>query len=216
MASTALRAYRNRHLGTLMHWCQAWEPVGKCFDQCSFECINFHRLSQIAASLTRERIADREAEIRNLPWTQTEKDNALAKCRLGLRPWRTKKPMLCLHAVTDEDGHPLENEDESGRRLCEYWCTILQARNEGERHHCYKTILRYVLKAPGDNSSTGVPDAWVRSLSTTRTNMCLLVALSLCHLMKAELYSFPSPPTLTAMVVLRSPQQFVEAFIGIP
>ena len=28
------------------------------------------------------------------------------------------KPMLCLHAVTDEDGHPLVNEDESGRRLC--------------------------------------------------------------------------------------------------
>ena len=38
-ASTALRAYRNRHLGTLMHCCEAWEPVGKCFDQCSFECI---------------------------------------------------------------------------------------------------------------------------------------------------------------------------------
>ena len=44
-----------------------------------------------------------------------EKDNTLAKCRLGLRALRTKKPMLCLHAVTDEDGHPLENEDESGR-----------------------------------------------------------------------------------------------------
>ena len=26
--------------------------------------------------------------------------------------------MLCLHAVTDEDGHSLENEDESGSRLC--------------------------------------------------------------------------------------------------
>ena len=42
-----------------------------------------------------------EAEIRNLSWTQTDKNNALAKCRLGLRPWRTKKPMLCLHAITD-------------------------------------------------------------------------------------------------------------------
>ena len=64
-----------------------------------------------------ERSAEREVEILNLPWTQTEKDTALAKCRLGLRAWRSKKPMLCLHAVTDEDGHPLENEDESGRRL---------------------------------------------------------------------------------------------------
>ena len=90
IASTTLRAYRNRHLGTLMHCCEAWEPVGICFDQCSFECIDFQGLSQIIASLTRERIAEREAEIRSLPWTQTEKDNALAKCRLGLRSWRTK------------------------------------------------------------------------------------------------------------------------------
>ena len=30
-----------------------------------------------------------------------------------LRAWRAKKPMLCPHAVTDEDCHPLENEDES-------------------------------------------------------------------------------------------------------
>ena len=33
------------------------------------------------------------------------------------RAWRAKKPVLCLNAVTDEDGHTLENEDESGRRF---------------------------------------------------------------------------------------------------
>ena len=55
IASTALRAHRNRHLGTLMHCCEAWEPVGKCFDQCSFGCTNFHGFSQIIVSLTRER-----------------------------------------------------------------------------------------------------------------------------------------------------------------
>ena len=58
--------------------------------------------------------------------------------------------LLCLHAVTDENGHPLENEDESGRRLCEYWGTIFQARVEGQRHHHYQNILRYVQKAPDD------------------------------------------------------------------
>ena len=129
---------------------EAWEPVEKCFDPSSFECIDFHGLSQIIASLTRESLAEREAEIGNLPWIPTEKDNALAKCRLGLRAWRTKKPMLCLHAVTDEDGHPLENEDKSGRRLCEYWSTSFQAHNEGERHHHKETIPRYVQKAPDD------------------------------------------------------------------
>ena len=58
--------------------------------------------------------------------------------------------MLCLHAVTDKDGHPLQNEDESGRRLCEYWGTIFQARVEVQRHHHYENILRYVQKAPHD------------------------------------------------------------------
>ena len=51
---------------------------------------------------------EREAEITNLPWIQTEKDNALARCRSGQRAWRAKKPVLCLSAVTDEDGHPLD------------------------------------------------------------------------------------------------------------
>ena len=58
--------------------------------------------------------------------------------------------MLCLHAVTDEDGHPLENEDESGRRLCEYWGAIFQAPVEGQRHHQYENVMRYVQKAPDD------------------------------------------------------------------
>ena len=37
-----------------MRCCEAWEPVGKCFDPISFECSDFHRLSQINASVTRE------------------------------------------------------------------------------------------------------------------------------------------------------------------
>ena len=58
--------------------------------------------------------------------------------------------MFSLSAVTDEEGHPLETEDESGRRLCEYWGTIFQARQEGPRHHQHEDILRYVQKAPDD------------------------------------------------------------------
>ena len=131
-------------------------------------------------------------------WTKTEKDNALAKCRLGLRAWRAKKPMLCLHAVTDEDGHSLENEDESDRRLCEYRSTIFDGRIEVERHHCHETILRYVQKAPDDIrwkidrnefdelmatkknplqvptgiflAKTGALEGWAPNSFTTRTN----------------------------------------------
>ena len=132
-----------------MRCCEAWEPLGKCFDPISFECIDFHGLSQIIASITRENFAEREAEIGNLSWTH-EKDSALAKCRLAFRAWRAKKPMHCLHAVTDQDGHPLEKKDEPGRRSCEYWSTMFQARSEGQMRHYFAYILRYVQKAPDD------------------------------------------------------------------
>ena len=69
-------------------------------------------------------------------------------------PGVPKKTVHCFSFVTDEDGNPLENEDESGRRLCEYWRTIFQARVEGPRHHQYEDILRFVQKTPDDNRWT--------------------------------------------------------------
>ena len=126
-----------------MHCCVAWEPVGQCFDKYSLESTNFHGFSQIVASLTRESIAEREAAVHNLPWTQTEKDNALAKCTRSLRAWVSKKPMLCLHAVTDEEGRPLDDEDESGTSLCTYCGRLFESRTEDERHLAYETILDF-------------------------------------------------------------------------
>ena len=67
ITSTALRAYRNRHLGTLIRCCEAWKLVEDCFDTLSFECIDIHRLSQIIASLTRENLEARESEVSTLP-----------------------------------------------------------------------------------------------------------------------------------------------------
>ena len=62
---------------------------------------------------------------------------------------------LCsLSAVTDEEGHSLENEDESGIRHCEYWRTIFLAREESPRHHQHEDVSRYVQQAPGDISWT--------------------------------------------------------------
>ena len=58
--------------------------------------------------------------------------------------------MLILSAVTDEEGHTLENEDESGRRLCEYLGTIFQARHEYPRHYQHGEILRFVQQAPDE------------------------------------------------------------------
>ena len=113
----------------------------------SFECIDIQRLSHIFSSLTRENLAARETEVSSHPCTQAEKDIALARCRNSQRAWRNEKPVLTLNAVTDEEGHPLENEDESGRRLCEYWRTIFQARQEGPRHLHHEEILRHVQQA---------------------------------------------------------------------
>ena len=96
--STALRAYRNRHLGTLMRCCEAWKPVEDCFDTSSFECIDFQRLSQIIASLTRENLEAREAEVSTLPWTQTEKDTALASARVDNVPGATRN-LCCLSVL---------------------------------------------------------------------------------------------------------------------
>ena len=76
-----------------------WKLVEDCFDTSSFECVDFWRLGQIIANLIRETLAKREAEFTNLPWMQTEKDTALARCRGGQRAWRNKKLVLsqCCH-----------------------------------------------------------------------------------------------------------------------
>ena len=58
-------------------------------------------------------VSEREAENTNLSRTQREKDTAFSIRRGGQRAWRDIKHVLYLNAVTDEDGHPLENEDES-------------------------------------------------------------------------------------------------------
>ena len=129
-----------------MHCCAAWEPVGQCFDQCAFESINIRGLRHIIASLTRESIAEREAVVHNLPCTQTEKDNALAKCRLSSRAWVSKKPTLCLHAVTDEEGRPLDDEDESGLRLCTNWTGYL--RHGPRTNDTMQTILGFLCRKP--------------------------------------------------------------------
>ena len=50
ITSAVLRAYRTRHLGTFVRCCEAWSPIGDCFDTHFFECIDFQRLSQIFCS----------------------------------------------------------------------------------------------------------------------------------------------------------------------
>ena len=109
--------------------------------------------SEFATSLLAllvKNFATRETEVSTFPCAQTEKDVALARCRSIQRVWRNETPVLTLSAVTDEEGHPLENEDESGRRLCEYWGTIFQARQEGPRHFQHEETLRFVQQAPND------------------------------------------------------------------
>ena len=81
----------------------------KCFTNAHSSAMTFVGLVKIIASVTRERIAEREAAAHKLPWMQT----ALAECTFSLRAWRAKKPMLYLHAVSDEDGHLPEDESQA-------------------------------------------------------------------------------------------------------
>ena len=111
IASTVLRASRNRHLGTLMRCCEAWKPIEDRFDPMSFESVDFQRRSQIIAKLTCENLAEREAEITNLPWDTDRKRQRFSQ----MQKWTTcmaykKTCAFSLSAVTDEEGHPLENE----------------------------------------------------------------------------------------------------------
>ena len=207
-----------------MRCCDAWLLIGKCFEPISFECIDIKKLSQILANLTRESLAERETEISNLPWTQTEKHSALARCRFGQRAWRPNIP----YTVTDEDGHHLEAEDESRRRLCEYWGSIFQVRVEGPRHQQSEDILRYVQKAPGDIRWTidrsefddliaskkdsapgpdGIPygvfisvrEGWVASSFSKPTSTWWKVVLFLNTLRKVGRSLFPRPLTPMTM-----------------
>ena len=57
----------------------------------------------------------------------------LLDAELNNMPCVPKKPVLCHNAVSDEEGHPLDNEDV-----------------EGPRHHQYEDILRFVQKDPDD------------------------------------------------------------------
>ena len=58
--------------------------------------------------------------------------------------------MLCLHAVADEDGHPLENEEESGVRLCHFGVRSLRHVSKVNSTIVHETSLRYVQTAPDD------------------------------------------------------------------
>ena len=165
-------------------------PLGKCLGPISFECIDFHGLSQIIASFTRENFAEREAEI------QTEKDNALAN---GLRAWRAKKPMLCLHAVADEDGHPLENKMNQAEGYViigvQSFRRALKAKGTTTMRTSCDTFRKLLMTSAGKSTKTsltnslrhrrnplqalmrfrsavtGVRGDWVRRFYSTRTNM---------------------------------------------
>ena len=200
-ASTALRAYRNNRScdvarrGNLLGNASTQSPLNVPTSAGSADhCCPHSGKPCRTGSRNREPPLDTDRE---------------RQCYGKVQAWTSsmvrQEPMLCLHAVTDEDGHPLENEEESGRRLCDCWGTIFQVRAEGPKHHRYENILRYVQKAPGDirwvmtkmnltsswllrrnpllvvmefrTAFTDVREVWVRGFCFVHTNMCWTVVL---------------------------------------
>ena len=66
----------------------------------------------------------------------------------------------------------VKTEDDSGRRLCEYWGTIFQAREEGPRHHQHEEILRFVQQAP-DGINWTIDQAEFDDLLSLKKNSAL-------------------------------------------
>ena len=97
--STALRAYRKKHPGTLLRCCGG-----------SARSLRTLLVELLRNAQLRSRISLGHRLKKTLLQPDAEVDNVHGV---------TKNPCLSLSAVTDEEGHPLENEDESGRRLCE-------------------------------------------------------------------------------------------------
>ena len=149
ITSTALRACRNRHLGTIMRCCEAWKPFNDCFDTLSFDCIDFQRLSQIIASLTCENLEAREAEVSPLPWTQTEKDIALDRW-CGQRAWRNKKPVLTSVLLQMKRAIPWRMKMNLEQGLMNTGEPFSKHARKGPRHHQHEEILRFVQQAPDD------------------------------------------------------------------
>ena len=128
--------------------------------------------------------------------------------------------MLCLHAVTDESGHLLNQAGGYVNIGVQSFRRALKVRGTN--------ILRRVQKAPDDirwvigksefdelmatkkesaPGPDGIPYSFYRGVGelgfagfcSTHTNMCWKVVLSLRYLPKVELYLFPSPPTSTTL-----------------
>ena len=118
-------------VGTFTRCCEAWKLVD----------IDFQEPSQIFVQILR----NAKLRSRISRWHKRKKTMLESDAEVDNVPGVTKELVLFLSVVTDEECHPSENEDESGRRLCEYWRTIFQARVEGSRHHQNEEILRYEL-----------------------------------------------------------------------
>ena len=133
-----------------MRCCEAWKPIEDCFDMSSFECIDFQRLSQIIADLTRETLEEREAEITNLPWTQTEKTLLRPDAEVDNVFGATRN--LCYLSVLSQMKRAIPwkmrmNLEEDFVSIGE---PFSRHASQGPRHHQYEDILRFVQKAPDD------------------------------------------------------------------
>ena len=132
------------HIATgTVRCCETWGHVGQCFDNFTFQYAKFFALGQVIGGLTRGNSAEEEDVIYNLPWSQTEKDKALAKCRRRNRAW--------------------EDADESRARLGTHWTGIF----EHER-----VITRTTLRGHSRLRSKGPRQHTVEVMKTKNVTRC--------------------------------------------
>ena len=180
----------------------------KCFDPNSFECIDFHGLSQSIASLTRERLTERERlksvisighrRKRTTPWQSADLVFALDAPRnqcsaFTLLPmkmailWKTSMNRAggCANIGARFPKHALKARGTIAMRLsCDtsrkHRTTFDGKLTETNLMNSWPQKKSPLLALMGFHiASTVVREAWVLSFSATRTNMCFRVAPSL-------------------------------------
>ena len=114
-------------------------------------CLTCRGLVRLLRTLLVKNLAERKAEITNLPGTQTEKDNALARCRVGQRAWACQKNQ-CFVSVLSlmKTVIPWKTKMNQEEGFVSIGSPFHKPASRARGHHQYERILRYVQKVPDD------------------------------------------------------------------
>ena len=146
--------YERTETDTWIRWCTAarrGDLSGKCFDQCSFECIDFQVLSQNIASLTKPhawKTCREKGRNCKFPFvTKRKKITSWRSADLVFAPDVPRNQCSAFTLLPMKTATLWRMKTNRAGDCAKIGVRFLSSRIEGERHHCHETILRYVQKS---------------------------------------------------------------------